>query len=234
MPKKPTLFMVTDIETTIKNRIAFDIAWRTIDRSGKVYGKGSFIIKEAFEADVPFFKEKMGYYFQDTFDRKIIPASIIEVRNEYNKQITEQRLKGHRVIGCAYNAAFDFKWMPETYKHLTKNPDAKFLESPLELLDIWDYWGQSVPLHYDAEPSASGKWRSTSAENAYRFEFNQSDFEERHMAWHDCIIEADILLKALARKKPMPVVNHPSQFAGAVWRTINLRVGVDGTKMLAA
>jgi hypothetical protein len=233
MAKKETIFRVTDIETTVKKRIAFDIAWLDIDRKGKVYGKGSYIVKEAFEADVPFFKEKMGHYFQDVFDKKIIPTSILGVRNKFNKSAADLRLKGHRVIGCAYNAAFDFKWMPETYKTITGNPNARFLESPMELMDIWDYWGQSVPLHYDAEPSASGKWRSTSAENAYRFEFSQKDFVERHMAWHDCEIEAEILLKALARKKPMPIVNHPSQFKGAIWRDINLRIGVNGKEMLA-
>ena len=31
---KPTLFVVLDIETTLKKRIAFDVAWTITDRKG--------------------------------------------------------------------------------------------------------------------------------------------------------------------------------------------------------
>lgn len=234
MPKLPTLFMVTDIETTLKKRVAFDIAWRTVDRKGRVYGEGSYVIREAFKLDVPFFAEKLGHYFDDAYAHKIEPASILEVREEYNRQIADAQNKGHRIIPCAYNAAFDFKYMPETLKMLTNNSDARWLDAPVELMDIWDYWGASVPKNYKALPSASGKYYSTSAESAYRFEFMQEDFVERHIAWHDCVIESGILQKALARKKQLPVVKSPADFAGAIWKRINTRLGVDGKTALAA
>lgn len=234
MTKKPTLFFVTDIETTLKYRVAFDIGWRVIDRKGRLYNSGSYVIREAFKLDVPFFKEKLGYYFDDAYSHMIRPASIGEVREEYNSQVAMYQDSGHRVVACAYNAAFDFKYLPETTQKLLDNPDERWMQRPVELMDIWDYWGESVPLHYRANPSASGKWYSTSAESAYRFEFMQEDFEERHIAWHDCLIESDILVKAAARKKTMPIVKSPKQFAGAVWRKINTRLGVDGQTNLVA
>jgi hypothetical protein len=234
MAKMPTLFMVTDIETTYKKRMMFDCAWRTVDRKGKVYAEGSYVIREAFALDVPYFKEKLGHYFDDAFAHKIVPASIYEVREAYNDQIKDFQEKGHRVIPCAYNAAFDFKYMPETFQQLTGNPDARWLDCKVELLDIWDYWGRSVPKHYKAEFSASGKFYSTSAESAYRWEFCKSDFVERHIAWHDCVIEAGILQKALARKKALPVVNKPQDFRGGIYRHINTRLGVNGKELLAA
>jgi len=123
MSNKPTLFFVTDIETMLKKRIAFDIAWRVVDRNLKVYDKGSFIIGEAFKHDVPFFKEKLGYYFEDTFNGLITPASILKVREIYNMQIKKWRDKGHRVILCAYNARFDFTELPKSLRVLTDNPD---------------------------------------------------------------------------------------------------------------
>jgi hypothetical protein len=232
MPFKPTLFVVTDIETTLRKRIAFDVAWRIIDKSGREYGAGSYVIREAFKVDVPFFKEKLGHYFDDAYSRLIKPASVAEVRDEYNRQIAQLQDAGHRVIACAYNAAFDFKYLPHTFNviHGTKTP---WMQRKVELMDIWDFWGASVPLNYKANATASGKYMSTSAESAYRWEFNQSDFEERHIAWHDVLIESDILLKAVRRKKPMPVVNSPRDFAGAVWKKINTRLGVDGTAALA-
>lgn len=234
MAKKPTLFMVTDIETTLKKRIAFDIGWRIIDRAGREYDKGSFVIREAFRHDVPYFKEKLGHYFDDAFQQLIEPANILDVRAEYNRQITRLKSEGHRVIACAYNAAFDFKYLPETLNSLTDGKVVRWLDQPVELMDIWDYWGASVPLNYSANATESGKYVSTSAESAYRWEFNQREFEERHIAWHDCLIEGDILLKTLKRKKPLPVVSSPAQFAGAIWKRINTRLGIDGKTALAA
>ncbi len=232
MPFKQTLFVVTDIETTMKKRIAFDIAWRIIDKRGREYGSGSYVIREAFSHDVPFFKEKLGHYFDDAYSQLIKPANILDVRAEYNRQIAELQAAGHRVIVCAYNAAFDFQYLPATVQQLSGNPNERWMQGKVELMDIWDFWGSSVPRNYTATPSASGKYYSTSAESAYRWEFNQSDFVERHIAWHDCLIESDILCKALSRRKAMPVVKSPKDFAGAVWKKINTRLQIDGKTLL--
>ncbi len=234
MPFKPTLFVVTDIETTMRKRIAFDVAWRIIDRKGREYGSGSYVIREAFKHDMPFFAEKMGHYFDDAYGHKIVPASIVDVRAEYNAQIAALGAKGHKVILCAYNARFDFTHLPRTLQILQDDDSARWLDAAFPLMDIWDFWGQSVPLGYKAVPSASGKYLSTSAQSAYRWEFMQEDFEERHIAWHDCLIESDILIKALNRKKSLPIVSKPSEFSGSVWRNINLRLGIDGTQSLVA
>ena len=223
---KSTLFVVLDIETTLKKRIAFDVAWTITDRKGGDFGSSSFVIREAFRADVPFFKEKLGHYFDDTFNRQITPASIVEVRDIFNAQINALADAGHRVVLTAYNARFDFTWLPHTLRELTGDKNAKFLDRPFDLLDIWAFWGASVPKTYTAEKTPSGKFLSTSAESAFRFENQQPDFVERHIAWHDVQIEKQILLKALARKKPMKIVRKPSDFEGNVWRTINERLGV--------
>jgi hypothetical protein len=232
MSKKPTLFMVTDIETTLKHRIAFDVAWQTVDRKGKVYAKGSYVIRESFQHDVPFFAKKLGHYFDDAYAQLITPASILEVREEYNGQINDFRSQGHRVIPCAYNAAFDFKYLPETLWKITGDNSMRWMDSKVELMDIWDYWGNSVPLHYRANASNSGKYVSTSAESAYRWETCKPDFIEKHIAFYDCEIEADILVKALSRKKALTVVDSPKQFAGAVWKKINTRLGYTGKEIL--
>jgi hypothetical protein len=229
---QPTVFMVTDIETTLKHRVAFDVAWQGIDRHGRIYGSGSYVIREAFYHDVPFFKEKLGHYFEDAYSHLIRPASILDVRAAYNNQVRDLQKRGHRVILAAYNSAFDFKHLPETLKVLTNNPDARWLDVPAELMDIWHYWGDSVPKHYKADITESGKFYSTSAESAYRFEFNQPDFSERHIAWHDVLIESDILLKALKRKKRMHIVKSPKELIGGLYKRINARLGIDGKSIL--
>jgi hypothetical protein len=234
MALKSTLFVVTDIETTLKKRIAFDIAWKIIDRKGREYGRGSYVIREAFCHDVPFFAQKLGFYFDDAFAGLIRPASILEVRAEYNAQIAKLQESGHRVILGAYNSAFDFKYLPETLATLTNGAETRWLSTRVELMDIWDYWGESVPRNYakSAAASASGKYLSTSAESAYRFESRQPDFVEYHRAWHDVEIESEILLKALSRKKKLPVVKSPAALVGAVWQKINTRLGIDGKALL--
>lgn len=232
MAHKPTLFVVTDIETTKKKRIAFDIAWKTIDKKGKEFGRGSYVIREAFKHDVPWFAEKLGFYFDDTFAGLIKPASILEVRAIYNQQIRDLQILGHRVIPCAYNAAFDFKYLPETLAILTDNQVTRWLDIKVELMDIWDFWGRSVPKGFRSIITPSGKYYSTSAESAYRWEYCKPDFEERHIAWHDCEIEADILIKALSRKKTLPVVKSPIDFIGGVYSAINKRLGVNGQDII--
>lgn len=234
MKKAPTLFVVTDIETTMKKRIAFDIAWKIIDRAGREYGRGSYVIRESFKHDVPFFAEKLGHYFDDAYSQLIRPANILDVRREYNAQIESLQAQGHRVILAAYNSAFDFKYLPETVAMLTGGHVTRWLTNRVELMDIWDYWGESVPRVYAqrAAASDSGKYVSTSAESAYRFEFVKADFEERHIAWSDVQIESEILIRALSRKKKLPVVKSPVELAGAVWKKINTRLGIDGKEFL--
>lgn len=234
MTKKSTLFVTVDIETTMKRRIAFDIAWKIHDRKNREYARGSYVIREAFHHDVPFFAEKLGHYFDDAYSHLIKPANILDVKAEFNAQIKGFQDAGHRVIACAYNSAFDFKYLPETVAILTNGQVSKWMETKVELMDIWDYWGSSVPLNYSATPSASGKYYSTSAESAYRFEFSNSEFIERHIAWSDVEIESEILCRALSRKKAMPIVNKPSELAGAIWKKINTRLGIDGKNALIA
>ena len=232
--KLPTVFFVTDVETTMKKTIVFDIAWKAIDRKGRVYGRGSYLIRESFQHDVPWYKEKMGLYYDDAYHQRIVPTSILEARAEYNAQIANCQALGHRVILAAYNSRFDFDKLPFTLNELSGGAVTRWLDNPVELMDIWDYWGESVPRHYakTAPVSASGKYVSTSAESAYRYEANQPDFEEYHRAWHDVEIESEILLKALSRKKKIPVVKSPAQLAGAVWKKINTRLGIDGKAYL--
>ena len=235
-PKKPTLFVVTDIETTMKNRIAFDIAWLTIDRRGREYGQGSFLVKESFNQDMPFYREKVGNYFEDVYDRHIKPETIKHIREAYNEQIVDFQTQGYRVIAAAYNAVFDFTHLPRTLNHLTNGRLMRWLDQKVEILDIWDYWGLSVPKHYAkvAKPTESGKFISTSAESAYAYEFNIPHFVEKHMAYDDCKIEAQLLQKVLSRKKPMPIYDSPGKLPGAVWKKINTRLGIDGKQLLVA
>ena len=82
----------------------------------------------------------------------------------------------------------------------------------VELMDIWGNWVNSSPKSYTAPLTASKKWFSSSAENAYRFEYQEPNFIEQHTALEDCKVETKILDKVLARKKKLKIVKSPKQF----------------------
>jgi hypothetical protein len=113
--------------------------------------------------------------------------------------------------------------------------DKPFLESKVRMLDIWDAWADCCPMRYTAEVSQSGNIR-TRAQDVYRFESGQPDFEEAHTGYEDTKIEAQILLKVLARKRKLPIVNHPRDFAGSPWRKVQVRLAkrLEGMRQLAA
>lgn len=224
MKNEKTLFVVLDIETTKFKRLAFDVAWTITDKQGNDYGSGSYLITEVLKLDVPFYKDKWPQYLIDLEAGKIAYATISEVIDTLNQQISNLKEKGHRVILCAYNARLDMTWLPYTYIQVTDDKNTDKFDQWTDLMDIWHYWGQSVPKLYDAELTASGKYLSTSAESAFRYEYQQPNFVEMHIGWHDVAIEKDILLRTLKRKKAMPVVQTKEQFAGNVWKQINERV----------
>ena len=98
-----------------------------------------------------------------------------------------------------------------------------FLETKVRMLDIWDAWADSCPMRYTAEVSESGNIR-TRAQDVYRFESGQPDFEEAHTGYEDTKIEAQILLKVLSRKRKLPIVTHPRDFVGSPWRKVQVRL----------
>ena len=176
MKKERTLFVVLDIETTKYESLAFDVAWTITDKQGSDYGSGSYLISEVLKIDQPYYKDKWSQYLIDLEDGKIAYATISEEIDTLNHQISDLRKKGYRVILCAYNARFDMTWLPYTYIQVTGDKSTDKFDQWTDLLDIWAFWGQSVPKLYDAHKTKSGKYLSTSAESAFRYEYQQPDF----------------------------------------------------------
>ena len=110
MKNEKTLFVVLDIETTEKKRLAFDVAWTITDKQGNDYGSGSYLISEVLKIDQPYYKDKWSQYLLDLEAGKIAYATISEVIDSLNDQIANLKASGHRVIICAYNARFDLTW----------------------------------------------------------------------------------------------------------------------------
>lgn len=145
MKNEKTLFVVLDIETTEKKRLAFDVAWTITDKQGNDYGSGSYLISEVLKIDKPFYKAKWSQYLLDLEAGNIAYANISEVIETLNQQISKLKAKGHRVILCAYNARFDMTWLPYTYLYITDDRNTDKFNQWTDLLDIWAFWENRSP-----------------------------------------------------------------------------------------
>lgn len=219
MPKKQ-IFVVLDTETTKRNGLVFDAGWTSIDRKGNPYGKGSFLFSDVLTQDNPFYREKIASYWEMAWKHGIRPITFERFRLKFNRHLKRLRKDGFDPVLCAYNAAFDTRQLSLTSQTMLGK---RFLTQPVKLLDIWDAWAMSCPKRYVAEMSASGNVR-TRAEDVYKYEMKQPDFVESHTGYEDTKIEASILLKVLARKKVLPIVDHPSKFCAQPWRKVQERV----------
>jgi hypothetical protein len=218
--RKKQAFVVFDSETTSRDSLVFDAGYTTITRKGEILGKGSYLFKDVLASHEPFYKQKIASYWEMAWLRKIKPVTFETFRRRFNNHLKRLRKDGMEPIFCAYNAAFDTRVMSLTSHTMLQK---RFLTKPIRMLDIWDAWAMSCPKRYKAEISPSGNIRSR-AEDVYRYEMNLPTFEESHTGFEDTKIEAAILLKVLARKKKLPIINHPSQFCGDPWRKVQARV----------
>lgn len=217
---KKQIFVVLDTETTKRNGLVFDAGWTSIDRKGNLFGKGSYIFSDVLRHDEPFYKEKISNYWEMAWQHDVRPISFEKFRDRFNRHLMKIRKAKMEPVICAYNAAFDTRQLSLTSKRML---DKRFLTKPTRLLDIWDAWASSCPKRYVAEVSASGNIR-TRAEDVYKYEMKLPNFEESHTGYEDTKIEAQILLKVLARKKKLPIVTNPSEFHPQPWRKVQERV----------
>jgi len=202
---KSTKFLVLDVETDGRDNVV-DLGWCLRTRK-EVLGSGGFLMMDIFA-------KKGSYYSKDYLgmaDRREIEPTLFEQAREFINNLVNS-LDG-RVILCAYNASFDRRALNKTS---LRHDGTFFFNRYFDWMDIWRAWADVAPRAYRelAPFSASGKYLSTTAENVYRFEFQDPWFEEAHTGEADAIIESDILDRVLKRKKRLPI----NDMKGMVWR----------------
>jgi len=236
------IYVVTDIETTKNFRpnatkvaqiagmpanmqLAFDVAWKAIDKQGNVYCEGSYVATDCFTFALPYFTKKLGLYIEDAYNHNLAPRTFSQVRDHFNEDMAALDAKGYNVILCAYNAYFDFHNLEKTSKLLLNE---HFLIEPRPILDIWHTWGMTVPISYakNAGRTDSGMYFLSTAEAAYAFESGNDNFIERHVAYDDVKIEAEVLLIALKRSslEQRVLSVDPAKLPAMPWKKINERL----------
>tara|TARA_B100000497_G_C7626490_1_gene376476 strand:- start:515 stop:1192 length:678 start_codon:yes stop_codon:yes gene_type:complete len=212
MTIKKNVYVVLDTETSGFSKLVFDLGWISRDKKGNVIDSASYLMLDVIATEKPYFIHKVkGYTSKARKSDKFKLSNFATVRRLFNAHIKSLLDANYRVIICAYNARFDCDALAKTTKRMTK--ESSFLtHKNVELMDIWGNWVNSSPKSYTAPLTASKKWFSSSAENAYRFEYQEPNFIEQHTALEDCKVETKILDKVLARKKKLKIVKSPKQF----------------------
>jgi len=214
MTVQKNAYVVMDTETSFRNGLVFDFGWTTITKRGDVLGTGDLNFLDVITKEKPYYINKIAGYAKRQRHGIHKVTTFAAGRRLFNAHLSWLKAQNYRIILCAYNASFDCRVLGSTSQAMTGKP---FLMHKVDLLDIWGNWATSAPKHYDAPLTASGRFKSTTAQNVYRFEMQMPDFIEAHTAFDDTRIEAQILLKVLNRKKKLRVVKSPRDFQSHIW-----------------
>jgi len=200
----------------------FDLAWQVIDRQGKVYGHGSYFMQDVLDRITPVFRNHEKYPEYEIAGH-VTRRFYQDVKDIFNAQLRTLRKQGHRIILVAYNADFDRKALKRTAELMGGSRESRFFLFEPEWIDLWQYWAESVPLHYKSNKlTESGQYKST-LEEVFKFEnHNPEGYTEKHTAWSDTEDAISVLLRVIRRKKKMPVYKGDAWMPGG-WRALQKR-----------
>lgn len=218
-----TYYMVIDTETATydesiqvirgTNMLVYDLGYAIVDKRGRIYETGSYIVKEIFYDEIErmrscYFADKRSDYIQD------IEYGLHTVINWKDLIfLIQERAKfwGVRAI-CAYNARFDVGAICRTNKYLS----GKYWTPPiLKNYPVWDIMKMTQDTLYKRPtyqqfcfthgnitkhktPRAQVK-----AETVKRYMENNPTYVECHTGLEDVLIEAEILAKCFGTHKKM-------------------------------
>jgi hypothetical protein len=220
MTVQKNAYVVMDTETSFRNGLVFDFGWTTITKRGDILGTGDLNFLDVITKEKPYYINKIAGYAKRQRHGVHKVTTFAAGRRLFNAHLSWLASQNYRIILCAYNAGFDCRVLGSTSQTMTGKP---FLTHKVELMDIWGNWATSAPKTYDAPLTASGRFKSTTAQNVYRFEMQMPDFIEAHTAYDDTRIEAQILLKVLNRKKKLRIVKSPRDFQSYIWEMFEIR-----------
>lgn len=207
MPAKK-FFMVLDTETC--SDYVFDCGFTLVDRKGKIYETGSFVVAEFINNphlldmfNDPFTRTKIAQYYYHLYmrDNSFTVISFDELHNIINKVCAEY----HPTV-CAYNLAFDLSHLNKTSQYFDKG-EKFFRDNTLDYIDLWNSAMSVITTKSYVKFCVENNFFTpkhnirTDAETVYRFISGNIDFEEKHTAFEDTIIETEILMSCLKKHK---------------------------------
>lgn len=221
--KEKLLVIDTETANSVEQPLPYDIGWVICDRNGEIYEKRSFIVAEVFldMRDVmssAYYAEKIPMYWEDikNGNRKIM--TMWNIRKVMIEDMKKYKVKK---VG-AYNMAFDKRALNNLIRYTSKSFKRWWFPFGTTYFCIWN---MACEVLLDSNTyrrfcdkngfkSECGNYQ-TSAEIAYRYITDKTDFVESHTGLEDVFIEVDIMAKCYKRKKKMTGVINPS-----CWRRV--------------
>ena len=199
--------LVIDTETanTIEQPMPYDVGYAIVDtESGEILTEKSFVVAEIFfDKELmsgAYFAEKIPQYWDDIKAGKRIAKSIFNIR----KAIKADMEKYNVTKVGAYNMGFDNRATKNDIRYISSSLVKWFFPFKTEFFCIWNMACTSILNTENYVRFALGNGFvsphnniQTSAEIAYRYLTNQTDFVESHTGLEDVKIEIEIMLSAL-------------------------------------
>lgn len=214
LDKRKRYIVVIDTETCMlnpleklsgSNALVYDVGYQVVDKKGNVYVARSFVVDEIFNHEQDrmasaYYAWKLPLYYQAIEDGQTTVASIWDIR----KQLREDMESFNCTTICAHNALFDFQALKTTMQYLTHGEIKTFYPYDVELWDSLKMAKDTICKNKTyTYMTKSGKQKSATAENLYRYITQDEFFEEAHTGLKDVEIETVIMAKCLSMHKKM-------------------------------
>lgn len=202
--------IVIDTETTndIDCPLVYDVGFIVMDITGKIYNSYSFMVADIFLDDFlmesAYFKEKIPNYWEDIRKGERELHKFSTIKKIFCQVCKENNIK--KIV--AHNCQFDYRALQNTQRFLTSSKYRWFFPFGVEMWctlkmskEIFGNNDQYGEFCYNNEYLTKRGQRRYTAEILYRFLINDNDFVESHTGLEDVLIEKEIFLYCIDKKK---------------------------------
>lgn len=202
----------TDVDD-MKSSLVYDLGFAVHDKQGNIYETRDFVLYEIYAREKSlmrsaYYADKLPQYEAEIKDGTRKMVSIMTAYYEFRKLCEKYRVKA--VI--AHNARFDLNALNATMRYVTKSKIRYFFPKGVEIWDTQKMAHDTICKQkaYIAFCKANGfmtnhktpRVRET-AEALHAYRTLNPNYQERHTALEDVLIEMQIFTRCMAQHKKM-------------------------------
>lgn len=217
--KRRNYYILLDTETCntrqidgkmdMRDVLVYDICWAVVDKLGRVYKTGAFLVDEIFNDEqtlmqTAYYAKKVPEYLEQIANGERVVKKWYEIR----RQLVEDMEMFDTNIIIAHNSRFDYNALNSTSRWLSKSKYRTFVKA-----EWWDTMKMAkdtiakqkmyrVFCEENDYLTKTGRLKLT-AEILYRYLECNTTFVEEHKGLEDVMIEKEIFAKCVRQHKPM-------------------------------
>lgn len=228
LDRRRNMYAVIDTETagSIGSPLVYDLGVSIIDKQGRIYAQGNWLIKEIFFKkslmDNAYYGNKRPLYYKMLENDEIGTSSLKGALYQVNQMLEEWEVS----TIMAYNLQFDLRAIDNSWKKSgnswKSHGSIEWLWKDYQIQDIWGMACETIyqsftfkqqAIEYDKFTKAGNPL--TNAEVGYQFLEDDHTFKEDHTALSDTVIEAKIFAHCVRQKK-----KYTRGIVGAPWQKV--------------